>query len=104
MDANDKKQMQLERAYQNTFLGSADGQIVFWDLINKCHVFKAFKAQNAGSYVLEGKRELGLHLLNMVEFVDTRHGGPIPARIEEIRQSLERTAKATYTEEKEDKE
>lgn len=97
----EKEELELLRAYQNVFLGSAEGQIVFWDLINNCHVFKAFKTQNAGAYLLEGKRELGLYLMNMVEF-STRHGGPDPAGMERIRQSLERTAKAKITREKED--
>lgn len=95
----DKDEINLLRAYQNVFLGSTDGQIVLWDLINECHVFRPFKSQNAGSYLLEGKRELGLHLLTMVNF-STRHGGPGPAEMAKILQSLERTAKATRTEEK----
>ena len=102
MTSEEKKSVQLLKAYQNVFLGTAEGQMVFWDLINRCHVFKAFKTQNAGAYLLEGKRELGLHLMDMVEFAD-RHGGPDPAGMERIRQSLERTAQLKYSD-KEDSE
>ena len=101
MTEDEKKELQLLRAYQNVFLGSVDGQIVLWDLINMCHVFRAFKAQNAGAYVLEGKREVGLHLLTMVEFSE-RRGGPSPAGMEKIRQSLERTAQVIKQHEKEE--
>jgi len=97
----EKERLRMLRAYQNVFLGSVEGQTVLWDLINRCHVFRPFKAQNAGAYILEGKRELGLHILTMVEFSD-RHGGPDPAGMEKIRRSLERTAKVKITEEKED--
>ena len=100
---NEMSKLQMLRAYQNVFLGSVDGQLVLWDLINECHVFRPFKSQNAGSYLLEGKRELGLHILTMVKFSE-QHGGPGPAGMEKIMQSLERTAKVKTTNEKEERE
>ncbi len=101
-EKEEKEELRMLRAYQNVFLGSVEGQIVLWDLINMSHVFRPFKTQNAGAYLLEGKREMGLYILNRVEFAN-RHGGPDPAGMDKIRKSLERTSKATYTEEKEDK-
>ncbi len=90
----------LIRAYKDVFLGSSDGQKVFWDLINECHVFRAFKQQNAGAYLKEGKRELGLHLFRMVEFNDSP-GGPGPARMRQIIESINNTSKTLKN--KEDK-
>lgn len=96
-----KAELQLLKAYQNVFLNTVEGQMVFWDLINECHVFRPFNMMNAGAYKLEGKREMGLHLMNMVEFSEL-HGGPGPDGMERIRQSLGRTAQYTHKPNKEE--
>lgn len=63
----------LEAAYRNVF-STDDGQLVFWDLLNKTYVFKEFGAQNASAYAMEGKRVLGLYLLAQTGFTETDDG------------------------------
>ena len=86
---------QLVRAYQDIFLSSAEGQLVLWDLLNLCYVFRRYGGCNATAYHLEGKRELGLHLLEMIQFSD-KLGGPGPAKMQEIINSLIVAGKVQY--------
>ena len=67
------KRQKLIQAYKNTFSGP-DGQIVFWDLMKKTYVFRAFGQHNAGAYAMEGKRELGLYILSAVQFTENDQG------------------------------
>lgn len=78
---------QLLRAYQDLFLGSPEGQLVLWDLLNQCHVFREFGQYNAGAYALEGKREIGLELMRRVYLYD-KLGGPGPGKMQEIISSI----------------
>lgn len=95
-----KEEEKLKLAYQNVFLKSTEGQLVLWDLINRCHVFKPFGQQNAGAYAKEGQRELGLHLMHMVHLTDRVGGAPGPERMERIINSL--STSGGFLEDKED--
>jgi hypothetical protein len=87
---------QMIKAYQKVFLSTEEGHLVFWDLMNRGFVFRPFNQQNAGAYAMEGKREIGLHIMNMVEFQPPM-GRPGLNEIEKIRQSLDTAAKYKET-------
>ena len=89
------EERQLNKAYQAVFLGSSEGQLVFWDLMDKGYVFRSFNQQNANAYALEGKRELALDIMHRVELSpDLGRSG-----FDRIRKSLEATAKFKEKEE-----
>lgn len=81
---------QLITAYQKVFLGSAEGQLVFWDLMDRCFLFRPFGQQNANAYALEGKREVALKILAMVELAPSL-GRPNHKQMEQIKRSLDMT-------------
>ena len=95
MSAEEK---QLIKAYQKVFMGSVEGQLVFWDLMDKGYVFRTFGQQNANAYALEGKRELALYILGAVELQPSL-GRPGTLEMKKLIESIERVSKFKHKEE-----
>lgn len=99
-DLKAEEQKQLISAYQKVFMGQStpqEGQLVFWDLINRSYVFRPFNQQNAGAYAMEGKRELGLHIMSQVNFMPN-HGGITAAQLmASLKESADSAAKLRGT-------
>ena len=91
---------QLTAAYQRVFMGKStaqEGQLVFWDLINKSYVFRPFSQQNAGAYAMEGKREIGLEIMTRVNLMPNI-GGVVPLQvIEELKKTIDNVDKFKKT-------
>ena len=90
----------LIAAYQKVFKGCStaqEGQLVFWDLIDRMHVFSPYNQQNAGAYAMEGRRELGLHIMEMVELSPNLGGINAVKVMEEMKQSMDAAAKLNRT-------
>ena len=49
-----------------TFCSHDAGRRVLWFLIHETYVFREYRQHNAGAYALEGKRELGLEMMNIL--------------------------------------
>jgi len=62
-----KRLILLTNAYR-TVLNSPNGRLVFRDLVDYCMVFETTNTGNSWTYFNEGKRAVGLHILNMREF------------------------------------
>ena len=91
---------QLTAAYQKVFMGTStaqEGQLVFWDLINRCYVFRPYGQQNAGAYSMEGKREVGLHIFNQLNFMPNLGGVHAIKVMEELKKSMESASKLRGT-------
>lgn len=91
---------QLTAAYQKVFMGKStaqEGQMVFWDLINRTFVFRQFNQQNAGAYAMEGKRELGLHIMTQVNFMPNKAGVNPLQVLEEMKRTITNTEKLRGT-------
>ena len=58
------KNLILQNAYKEVFSTEA-GEVVFEDLIIQCGVFAPDIKKNADVYNKQGKREIGLHIMNM---------------------------------------
>ena len=54
------------KTFQKVFCGDADGRKVLWWLVHETHLFRPFGGQNANAYALEGKRELGLDVSELI--------------------------------------
>ena len=97
MSAEDK---QLAGAYQRVFMGTStpqEGQLVFWDLINRTFMFRPFGQHNAGAYAMEGKREIGLHLMTQVNFMPNLAGVNPLQVLQEMNESIESAEKLKGT-------
>lgn len=87
---------QLTEAYQKVFMGNStpqEGQLVLWDLINLTYVFRQFNQQNAGAYAMEGKREIGLMLMQKLHLSpksSALHPLKVMARLEDSISSAEK--------------
>lgn len=94
LDKVDKAQQEERRRllekrcadYKEVFSTPA-GQRVFWDLMEQTNVFMPFMQQNAGAYVKEGRRELGLYLLAAFGFT------PDPGSLAKLAMSLQAISK-----------
>ena len=94
------EEKQLIRAYQDLFMGSAEGQLVLWDLLNQTYVFRKFNQQNAGAYAMEGKREIGLYIFEKTN-LSPQLGGMSPEALVKIKHSLNAAEKVRQTDTKE---
>ena len=74
-----------------------EGQLVFWDLIDRTHVFSPFNQQNAGAYAMEGKREVGLRLMEMVHLTPNVGGIDALRVMEEMKKSMESASRLYET-------
>lgn len=83
----DDDQKELMRAYQKVFLGSQEGQLVLWDILNFSEVFRDFAETNAGVYRHNGKRSVGLMILQMTEFT------PKQSNMSKIHETVENVSK-----------
>lgn len=61
-----EKQKQLTTAYQ-VVLNSPEGRIVLKDLLQLCMTFETTMTGNSYTYFNEGKRSIGLHILNKIQ-------------------------------------
>lgn len=52
--------------FRDTFCATPHGRRVLWYLIHETHVYRKFGQTNAGAYALEGKRELGLEIVDII--------------------------------------
>lgn len=87
------EEKQLIVAYQKTFMGTPEGQLVFWDLMNKGYVFRPYGQHNASAYALEGKRAFALEIFRYVEFAPGLGMVPGPDAMDNMRKSLEMVAR-----------
>lgn len=71
----------MSMRYQRVFSGH-DGQTVLWDILEQTYLFFPYLQQNAGSYVKEGRREIGLFLLARMGFT------PDPNSLRRLAESL----------------
>jgi len=74
------KHKELLRDY-NLVYRTPEGQRVFHDLVEKCYLFRTTFTGNSQGMMLEGKRQVGLYLLHMLN-LDSVEGVKIIARIE----------------------
>lgn len=87
---------QLTEAYQKVFMGNStpqEGQLVLWDLINLTYVFRKFNQQNASAYAMEGKREIGIMLMERLHLSPKSselHPLKVMARLEETISAAEK--------------
>lgn len=91
---------QLTELFQKVFMGTStaqEGQLVFWHLINETFVFRAFNQQNAGAYAMEGKREIGLELLQRVGLSPKQVGLKLPTALAQIESSITSAGKLKET-------
>ena len=63
------------KAYQDVFNGSQEGQLVLFDLIEQCQVFTVNTRDPHASAILEGRRLIGVYLMQMVGLAPL-HGKP----------------------------
>jgi hypothetical protein len=67
LEAEKKERIRLSRLYKKIFDESDDGREVFRDLMNFCMTFVSTMTGNSYTYFNEGKRAVGLHVLEMRE-------------------------------------
>jgi len=61
---SEEEARKIRMDYKDTFLGSAAGKRVLSDLLNACGVFESSFTGNSRTFYNEGKREIGIILLN----------------------------------------
>ncbi|MCK4782574.1 MAG: hypothetical protein KAV87_02405 [Desulfobacteraceae bacterium] len=91
---------QLTAAYQRVFMGKStaqEGQLVFWDLINKSYLFRPFNQQNAGAYAMEGKREIGIEIMTRVNLMPNMGGVNALQVMEELKKTIDSVDKLKKT-------
>jgi hypothetical protein len=76
----DKRHKELLRDYKLVYR-TPEGQRVVHDLLDKCYVFRTTFTGNSQGMMLEGKRQMGLYLLHMLN-LDSVEGVKIIARTE----------------------
>lgn len=64
--AIERKLSNWRNDFIKTFCSHEAGRRVLWFLVHETYVFRNFGQHNAGAYALEGKRELGQEILNMI--------------------------------------
>ena len=78
----------LAEAYKKVFLGSPEGQLVFWDIMNKGHLFQDQTEFNASAYRMLGRRSLSLEIFNLVEMTPDILPGLKSQAMEKIHKSI----------------
>jgi len=76
----DRKHKELLRDY-NLVYRTPEGQRAVHDLLDKCYVFRTTFTGNSQGMMLEGKRQIGLYLLDMLNLASV-DGVKIIARTE----------------------
>lgn len=70
LKAEDKKYKDMlanwKRDFTNTFCKTAESRRVLWWLIHNTYIFRSFGQHNASAYALEGKRELGQDVIEVI--------------------------------------
>ena len=74
-----------------------EGQLVFWDLINKSYLFRPFNQQNAGAYAMEGKREIGIEIMTRVNLMPNMGGVNALQVMEELKKTIDSVDKLKKT-------
>ncbi|WP_272962320.1 hypothetical protein [Alcanivorax jadensis] len=65
----ERRMRQREQDFR-AVLGTAEGRRVMWALIGDCDCFSPIAATNASVYLLQGRKNVGLQLMNEIESVD----------------------------------
>jgi hypothetical protein len=75
--AKAKSKRQLKKEADDHFLTSVlstyEGRAVIWRLLSECGVFRSSFTGDTDTYFFEGKRSIGLDIINMIADVDP-HG------------------------------
>jgi hypothetical protein len=69
LDQEEKQRIELERSVEYV-TGTEVGRRLLWDIISYCGVYKDLGGENSQVFKDLGKREVGLHILDLLDIVD----------------------------------